>query len=149
MAPDNAVISVQQSLRTMKPSSSSRWLSSLPWLSLCISQHSYRNLGSRPEGPTCFQEGKEYSAVELKSKTIWSEDDKGSTYSKQRRRRSDESLKPQPIKSSLNKVAVLCQCTQFAQGQSRCACSNIRSLIKNWELLQIFPVSQTWFPSLT
>lgn len=60
-AADNAVINVQQSLHTMKPSSSSRWLSSLTWHSLCLSQHSYRRWEAG-QCPTSFQEERKYSA---------------------------------------------------------------------------------------
>lgn len=69
MAPDTAVINVQQSFSHYEPSGSFRWPSSLTWLSLCISQHSCRKweAGQRP---TSFREERKYSALEFKSKTI-------------------------------------------------------------------------------
>lgn len=74
-AADNAVINVQQSLHTMKPSSSSRWLSSFTWHSLRISQHSYRRWEAG-QCPTSFQEGRKYSAnwvqhYPIKCRCLW------------------------------------------------------------------------------
>ena len=69
---------MSSSLHTMKPSNSSRWLSTLTWLSLCISQHSYKRweAGQRPKS---FQEERKYSAVELKSRTTGCENYKRTT----------------------------------------------------------------------
>ncbi|KAK5864497.1 hypothetical protein PBY51_015734 [Eleginops maclovinus] len=82
MAAYNAVINVQKSLYILKPSDSSRWLSSPTWLSLYISQLSCRKWedGQRP---TSFQEERNYSAMEFKSKNIRYKDYRGTTYGKQ------------------------------------------------------------------